>query len=104
MPTAPVGDTIHLTVAQAVVKFLAVQFSEFDGKTRRLIPAMFGIFGHGNVAGMGQALESCGGAMPYMQPRNEQSMVHSALGYAKATARKSTLACTASIGPGALNM
>lgn len=104
MPTTPVGDTIHLTVAQAVVKYLTAQFSEFDGKSRRLIPAMFGIFGHGNVAGMGQALESSGDAMPYYQPRNEQSMVHSALGYAKATARKSTLACTASIGPGALNM
>jgi 3D-(3,5/4)-trihydroxycyclohexane-1,2-dione acylhydrolase (decyclizing) len=98
------GETIRLTVAQAVVKYLAVQESELDGKRQRLIPAMFAIFGHGNVAGMGQALEECGDELPHYQPCNEQSMVHTALGYAKANRRAATLACCASIGPGAMNM
>ena len=65
---------------------------------------MFGIFGHGNVCGMGQALEECGQDLPYYQPCNEQSMVHTALGFAKANRRLATLACTASIGPGSTNM
>jgi len=104
MSQALPGVTIQLTVAQALVKYLSVQFSEFDGVQRRLIPAIFGIFGHGNVAGLGQALEEHGSELPYYQPRNEQSMVHTALGYAKANRRKATLACTSSIGPGALNM
>jgi 3D-(3,5/4)-trihydroxycyclohexane-1,2-dione acylhydrolase (decyclizing) len=65
---------------------------------------MFGIFGHGNVAGLGQALQEHGGGLPYMQPCNEQSMVHTASGFAKATNRRQTLACTSSIGPGATNM
>jgi 3D-(3,5/4)-trihydroxycyclohexane-1,2-dione acylhydrolase (decyclizing) len=91
-------------MAQAVVKFLQAQHSERDGKTRRLIPAMFGIFGHGNVCGLGQALEECGRDLPYYQPCNEQSMVHTAIGFAKANLRLATLACTASIGPGSTNM
>lgn len=91
-------------MAQALVKYLQVQFSERDGKTHRLIPSMFGIFGHGNVAGLGQALYEYGKDLPYRQPRNEQSMVHTALGFAKANHRLSTLACTSSIGPGATNM
>jgi 3D-(3,5/4)-trihydroxycyclohexane-1,2-dione acylhydrolase (decyclizing) len=98
------GDTIHLTVAQALAKYLSVQYSEFDEVQRRLIPAIFGIFGHGNVAGLGQALEEHSSELPYYQPRNEQSMVHTALGYAKANRRLATLACTSSIGPGACNM
>ncbi len=97
-------ETIRLTVAQAVVKYLTVQHSERDGETRRLIPAMFGIFGHGNVAGLGQALFEYGQELPHYQPRNEQSMVHTAAGFAKANRRLATLACTASIGPGATNM
>lgn len=104
MSTKPSNDTIRLTMAQAVVKYLQVQFSERDSQTRRLIPAMFGIFGHGNVAGMGQALYECGHSLPYYQPCNEQSMVHTALGYAKASQRLATLACSASIGPGSTNM
>ena len=96
--------TIRLTVAQAVVKYLQVQYSERDGETRRLIPAMFGIFGHGNVAGLGQALWEHGQELPYYQPRNEQSMVHTAVGFAKENRRLATLACTASIGPGSTNM
>jgi 3D-(3,5/4)-trihydroxycyclohexane-1,2-dione acylhydrolase (decyclizing) len=97
-------STVRLTMGQAVVKYLQAQFSERDGATRRLIPAMFGIFGHGNVCGLGQALEECGQDLPYYQPCNEQSMVHTAIGFAKANQRLATLACTSSIGPGATNM
>lgn len=100
------GDqkTVRLTMAQALVKYLQVQFSERDGQKRRLIPAIFGIFGHGNVAGLGQALYEYGQDLPYHQPQNEQSMVHTAIGFAKANLRLSTLACASSIGPGATNM
>ena len=97
-------ESVRLTMAQALVKYLQVQFSERDGKTQRLIPSIFGIFGHGNVAGLGQALYEYGEDLPYRQPRNEQSMVHAALGFAKANNRLATLACTSSIGPGATNM
>ena len=96
--------TVRLTMAQAVVKYLQVQYSERDGRTRRLIPAISGIFGHGNVAGLGQALQEYGADLPYMQTRNEQSMVHMASGFAKANRRLATLACASSIGPGATNM
>src|SRR5262245_44451918 len=98
------GATRHLTVAQAIVEYLQVQYSERDGQRRRLIPAIWGIFGHGNVAGLGQALVERGRDLPYHQPFNEQSMVHTAIGYAKANLRLATLACTSSIGPGATNM
>jgi 3D-(3,5/4)-trihydroxycyclohexane-1,2-dione acylhydrolase (decyclizing) len=104
MNASPGTETIRLTMAQAVVKYLQMQFSERDGIARRLIPAMFGIFGHGNVCGMGQALEECGAGLPYYQPCNEQSMVHTAIGFAKTNHRLATLACTASIGPGSTNM
>jgi 3D-(3,5/4)-trihydroxycyclohexane-1,2-dione acylhydrolase (decyclizing) len=96
--------TLRLTTAQALVKFLSVQYSERDGQQQRLIPGIFGIFGHGNVCGLGQALEEHGKNLPYFQPCNEQSMVHTATGFAKATYRRQTLACTSSIGPGASNM
>ena len=95
---------VRLTMAQAMVKYLSVQYSERDGERQRLIPAMFGIFGHGNVAGMGQALYEFEQDMPYHQPCNEQSMVHTASGFAKARLRRATLACSSSIGPGATNM
>jgi 3D-(3,5/4)-trihydroxycyclohexane-1,2-dione acylhydrolase (decyclizing) len=95
---------VRLTTAQAIVRYLEAQHSERDGETRRLIPAMFGIFGHGNVAGVGQALEEHGDGLPYLQGRNEQAMVHAAAGFAKATRRRQTLACTSSIGPGSTNM
>jgi 3D-(3,5/4)-trihydroxycyclohexane-1,2-dione acylhydrolase (decyclizing) len=94
----------RLTMSQALVIYLSNQFSERDEKERRLIPAVFGIFGHGNVAGLGQALDEYGQALPYYQSRNEQAMVHIASGFAKATNRLSTLACAASIGPGSTNM
>ena len=97
-------ERVRLTTAQALVKYLQVQYSERDGEKQRLIHAMFGIFGHGNVAGVGQALYEFGQELPYYQPCNEQSMVHTASGFAKANLRKATLACTSSIGPGATNM
>ncbi|MGH8794920.1 MAG: 3D-(3,5/4)-trihydroxycyclohexane-1,2-dione acylhydrolase (decyclizing) [Stackebrandtia sp.] len=103
------GDsTIRLTVSQALVRFLANQHTERDGVERRLIAGCFGIFGHGNVAGLGQALlqaRADGDAdMPYYLARNEQGMVHSAVAYARMRDRLSTFACTASIGPGSTNM
>jgi 3D-(3,5/4)-trihydroxycyclohexane-1,2-dione acylhydrolase (decyclizing) len=96
--------TVRLTAAQAVVLHLGSQYSVFDGERQRLIPAMLGIFGHGNVAGLGQALEEYAPHLTYIQGRNEQSMVHIAVGYAKAKRRAATLAVTASIGPGSTNM
>ena len=104
MVTSNRQATVRLTVAQALVRYLQAQYSERDGTTHRLIPAIFGIFGHGNVAGLGQALFEYGANLPYYQPCNEQSMVHTAIGYAKANLRLATLACTSSIGPGATNM
>ncbi|NUR71704.1 MAG: 3D-(3,5/4)-trihydroxycyclohexane-1,2-dione acylhydrolase (decyclizing) [Hamadaea sp.] len=95
---------MRMTVAQATVAFLASQFTERDGVRRRLIAGTFGIFGHGNVAGLGQALLQAGPAMPYHQARNEQAMVHTGAAYARASLRTSTFACTTSIGPGATNL
>src|SRR5512143_1228422 len=97
------GRTQRLTTAQAIVRYLQAQHSERDGETRRLVPAMFGIFGHGNVAGLGQALEEHGTELTFLQGRNEQSRVHAAAGFARASLRRATLACTSSIGPGATN-
>ncbi|MEU7066309.1 3D-(3,5/4)-trihydroxycyclohexane-1,2-dione acylhydrolase (decyclizing) [Streptomyces sp. NPDC046161] len=97
--------TIRLTVAQALVRFLARQYTERDGTRRRLLAATWGIFGHGNVAGIGQALlESGPQEMPFLQGRNEQAMVHAAVGYARQSERLSTHAVTTSIGPGATNL
>ncbi|MEV5727409.1 3D-(3,5/4)-trihydroxycyclohexane-1,2-dione acylhydrolase (decyclizing) [Streptomyces pharetrae] len=96
--------TVRLTVAQALVRFLAAQHTERDGERRRLIGATWGIFGHGNVAGIGQALVEYADVMPYHQGRNEQSMVHAAVGYARQSGRLSTHAVTTSIGPGATNL
>jgi len=98
------GGSSRLTVAQALVRFLTVQHSRRDGEEQRLVPALFGIFGHGNVAGLSQALAEHGAELPYYQPFNEQSMVHTAAGFAKARNRRATLACSSSIGPGATNM
>ncbi|MDP9436039.1 MAG: 3D-(3,5/4)-trihydroxycyclohexane-1,2-dione acylhydrolase (decyclizing) [Actinomycetota bacterium] len=102
------SGTVRLTVAQAVVRFLSVQFSERDGVEQRLVAGCFGIFGHGNVAGVGQALLESElrdpAALPYHQARNEQGMVHAAVAYARMKDRLSTLACTASVGPGSTNM
>ncbi len=99
---------VRLTVAQATVRFLAQQRSERDGQEHRLIEGCFGIFGHGNVAGLGEALLEAEletpGALVYRQARNEQGMVHAAVAFARMRNRLSTLACTSSIGPGATNM
>ena len=88
--------TVRLTVAQAVVRFLANQYSERDGVERRLITGAFGIFGHGNVAGVGQALlqaATTGEAdLPYYLARNEQGMVHAATGYARTLNRLQAMA------------
>ena len=96
--------TIRLTVAQAVVKFIANQYSVADGVRSRFVPAALGIFGHGNVAGLGQALDQFSDDLPFVQGRNEQALGHIATAFAKATNRHQTLAVTASIGPGALNL
>ena len=98
------APTIRLTVAQAVVTYLSRQYSVADGERRRLIPATLGIFGHGNVAGLGQALDQLNESMPFIQGRNEQALVHAAVGFAKHSQRRATLAVTASIGPGAMNL
>jgi 3D-(3,5/4)-trihydroxycyclohexane-1,2-dione acylhydrolase (decyclizing) len=95
---------MRLTVAQALIRFLANQYTERDGVEQRLIEGCFGIFGHGNVAGVGQALLEQSEDMPYVLARNEQAMVHAAAGYARHKNRLSTYACTTSIGPGATNM
>ncbi|PIE20325.1 MAG: 3D-(3,5/4)-trihydroxycyclohexane-1,2-dione acylhydrolase (decyclizing) [Arachnia propionica] len=104
-------NTIRLTVGQAIIRFLVNQFSERDSQQQRLIAGAFGIFGHGNVAGIGQAIlqneidpTPDGGSMPYIMPRNEQGMVNAAAAFAKTTNRLQTYLCTASIGPGSLNM
>jgi 3D-(3,5/4)-trihydroxycyclohexane-1,2-dione acylhydrolase (decyclizing) len=96
--------TVRLTAAQALVRFLQAQHSERDGHVQRAIPAMFAIFGHGNVLGLGQAIRQEGHDLPLHQPCNEQAMVHTAIGYAKASRGLATLACSASIGPGSTNM
>jgi 3D-(3,5/4)-trihydroxycyclohexane-1,2-dione acylhydrolase (decyclizing) len=101
-------NIVRLTVAQALVRFLAAQRSERDGTEQRLIPGCFGIFGHGNVAGVGQALleaHATGAAdLPYYLARNEQAMVHASVGFARMRNRLQAFACTASIGPGSTNM
>jgi 3D-(3,5/4)-trihydroxycyclohexane-1,2-dione acylhydrolase (decyclizing) len=96
---------VRLTVAAAIVEFLKQQWVARDGVEQRLVHAMGGIFGHGNVTGLGQALEEHGGdALPFWQPKNEQAMVHAAAAFAKARRRLGTLACTTSVGPGATNL
>ncbi|KNE79487.1 MULTISPECIES: 3D-(3,5/4)-trihydroxycyclohexane-1,2-dione acylhydrolase (decyclizing) [Streptomyces] len=98
-------STRRLTTAQALVRFLSAQHTERDGVRRRLIAGAWGIFGHGNVAGLGQALLEAGEeAMPFHQGRNEQAMVHAAVGYARQLGRLSAQAVTTSIGPGATNL
>jgi 3D-(3,5/4)-trihydroxycyclohexane-1,2-dione acylhydrolase (decyclizing) len=97
-------STIRLTMAQALVRFLASQYVERDGTERRFFAGCFGIFGHGNVAGVGQALQQYADDLTYYQARNEQAMVHTAAAYARQKNRLATFACTTSIGPGATNM
>ena len=96
--------TERLTMAQALVRFLAAQHVERDGVVTRFFPGCFGVFGHGNLAGMGQALDQYADVLPFHPARNEQGMVHIAVGYARMRDRLATFACTSSIGPGATNM
>jgi 3D-(3,5/4)-trihydroxycyclohexane-1,2-dione acylhydrolase (decyclizing) len=100
--------TVRLTVAQALVRFLAAQYTERDGVRQRFIAGCWGIFGHGNVAGVGQALlqaQQAGEAdLTYYLARNEQAMVHASVGFARMRNRLQAFACTASIGPGSTNM
>lgn len=97
-------NTIRMTMAQAVVRFLANQYVSRDGLEQRFFAGMWGIFGHGNVTGLGQALEEVGEDLPYYRPQNEQAMVHTSIAYAKLKNRLQTFACTSSVGPGATNM
>jgi 3D-(3,5/4)-trihydroxycyclohexane-1,2-dione acylhydrolase (decyclizing) len=96
--------TIRLTAAQAMVRFLSAQRVEFDGREQRLFEGVFAIFGHGNVAGLGEALYTARDALPTYRAHNEQAMAHAAIAFAKASRRKRMMACTTSIGPGATNM
>ena len=98
------SSRVRLTTAQALIRFLSVQYSERDGRRQRFFAGVFGIFGHGNVAGIGQALDQMSDRIRYYQCRNEQAMVHTAAAFARMSNRTRTLACTTSIGPGATNM
>src|SRR5581483_7203077 len=100
----PGNQTVRLTAAQALMRFLAAQHVERDGVEHRFFGGCFGIFGHGNVAGIGEALFESPELLTYYQARNEQAMVHTAAGYARMRNRLGTLVCTTSIGPGATNM
>src|SRR4029079_9975812 len=95
---------MRLTAAQALVRFLAAQVVERDGERRRFFGGCFGVFGHGNVAGIGQALHERPDLLRFIPARNEQSMVHAAVGYARQLNRLGAFACTSSIGPGATNL
>lgn len=96
--------TVRVTAAQAIVRYLAAQYTSRDGIEQPLFAGMFGIFGHGNVTGIGQALEEHRDLLTYYRPQNEQAMVHTAAAYAKMKNRLQTFACTSSVGPGATNM
>ena len=96
--------TIRLTMGQALLKFLDNQYVEFDGVENKFVKGIFAIFGHGVVVGFGEALEEYKGDMVVYQGKNEQGMAHAAIGYAKQKNRREIIACTSSIGPGALNM
>ena len=102
------AETTNLTVAQATIKFLSRQYSESDGVERKFFEGCFGIFGHGNVAGLGQALLQAEieepGTLPYVLGRNEQAMVHSAVAFARMRNRLQAYAVSSSVGPGATNM
>src|SRR3954447_16144483 len=107
------SETIRLTVAQATIEVLGAQWSERDGGRQKLFAGCFGIFGHGNVAGIGQALlqhetraieAGQVPGLPYVLARNEQEMVHTAVAFARQKDRLQTWVCTASVGPGSTNM
>ncbi|WP_115992533.1 3D-(3,5/4)-trihydroxycyclohexane-1,2-dione acylhydrolase (decyclizing) [Cohnella lupini] len=97
-------STIRLTMAQALLKFLDNQYVSLDGTETKFVAGVMGIFGHGNVTGIGEALERSAGSLVYVQGKSEQGMTHAAAAYAKQKNRRQIYACTTSIGPGALNM
>ncbi|WP_309086722.1 thiamine pyrophosphate-binding protein, partial [Chelativorans sp.] len=97
-------STIRLTMAQAVARFLTAQKTEIDGRSLPLFGGVWAIFGHGNVAGMGEALHGVRDQLPTYRAHNEQGMAHAAIAFAKASRRRRMMACTTSIGPGATNM
>jgi 3D-(3,5/4)-trihydroxycyclohexane-1,2-dione acylhydrolase (decyclizing) len=96
--------TVRLTMAQALVRFLCAQMTEAEGGEAPLFGGVWAIFGHGNVAGLGEALHAAQARLPTLRAHNEQAMAHAAIAYAKAHARRRMMACTTSIGPGATNM
>src|SRR5437879_3082368 len=96
--------TIRLTMAQALVRYLCAQSTEIDGEEHSLFAGIWAIFGHGNVAGLGEALYAVRDRLPTLRAHNEQAMAHAAIAFAKAHRRQRLLACTSSIGPGATNM
>ena len=98
------SKTIRLTAAQALVRFMTAQMTVVDGREVPIFAGMWAIFGHGNVAGMGEALWHVRDELPTYRGQNEQSMAHAAIAYAKAMRRRRMMACTTSIGPGAINM
>ncbi|MBO7748378.1 3D-(3,5/4)-trihydroxycyclohexane-1,2-dione acylhydrolase (decyclizing) [Paenibacillus sp. MWE-103] len=97
-------STVGLTMAQALVRYLDAQYVEIDGEERKFVTGVMGIFGHGNVTGIGEALERGRGSLDFIQGKSEQGMAHAAAAYAKQSGRLAIYACTSSIGPGALNM
>ncbi|WP_435102428.1 3D-(3,5/4)-trihydroxycyclohexane-1,2-dione acylhydrolase (decyclizing) [Arhodomonas sp. AD133] len=97
-------STVRLTMAQALVRYLANQYTDIDGERVPLVAGVFAIFGHGNVAGLGEALYHAREALPTFRGHNEQAMAHTAIAYAKAHERRRMMACTTSIGPGATNL
>src|SRR5690606_11142495 len=96
--------TIRLTMAQALIRYLAAQRTEVGGEEVSLVAGMFAILGHGNVSGLGEALQHRREEFPVYRAHNEQAMAHAAISFAKANKRRRLMACTTSIGPGATNM
>ncbi len=97
-------STERLTMAQALVKAMSAQWTQFEGRRQRLFAGVWAIFGHGNVAGLGEALQSASEALPTLRAHNEQAMAHAAIAFSKACRRRRIMACTTSIGPGATNL
>src|SRR3954469_18703859 len=96
--------TLRLPMAQALVRYLAAQRTEYEGRVEPLFAGVWAIFGHGNVAGIGEALSGARDRLPTYRAHNEQAMAHAAIAFAKASRRRRMMACTTSIGPGATNM
>src|ERR1700676_442827 len=96
--------TLRLTAAQALVRYLACQFIDIDGVETPYFAGVWAIFGHGNVAGLGEALHAARDALPTFRAHNEQAMAHATIAFAKASRRRRVMACTTSIGPGATNL